>query len=62
MATYIVNSGPEKEVHRSAHTVSACNINLISSSHRIDTDADYTLLYPATYDGCKHCYAAKHRK
>lgn len=62
MATYIVNSGPEKEVHRTAHTVSACNITLISSSHRIDTDSDYTVLYPATYDGCKHCYAAKHRK
>lgn len=62
MATYIVNTGPNKEVHRSAYVVSACNIALISKENRIDTDQDWTVLYPATYDGCKHCYTSKHRK
>lgn len=62
MATYIVNTGPEKEVHRTAHTVSSCKINLISSNHRLDTDSDYTVLYPSVYDGCGHCYASKHKK
>lgn len=62
MATYIVNTGPEKEVHRTAHTISACNINLISSLNRLDTDTDYTVTQPNIYDGCKHCYEAKHRK
>jgi len=62
MATYIVNTGPSKEVHRTAFVVSACNIPLISPANRIDTDEDWTVLYPLTYDGCKHCYASKHRK
>lgn len=62
MATYIVNTGPEKEVHRTVYTVSACNINLISPRNRLDTDTDYTVTQPAVYDGCKHCYEAKHRK
>jgi hypothetical protein len=62
MARYIVNSGPHKEVHRTELTVVACRINEISRSHRIDTDSDYTVLYPAIYDGCKHCYKEKHWK
>lgn len=62
MATYIVNTGPEKEVHRTAYTKPACNIHLISPYNRLDTDADYTVLYPSIYDGCKHCYESKHRK
>lgn len=62
MATYIVNIGPNKEVHRTAHVVSACNIHLISSKHRVETNDDWTVLYPNIYDGCKHCYTSKHRK
>jgi hypothetical protein len=62
LAKFIVNTGPNKEVHRTAFTVTACKINLISSAHRLDTDTDYTILYPATYDGCKYCYTSKHRK
>lgn len=62
MARFIVNSGPQKEVHRTIYTKSECNIHLISPSNRIDTDEDYTVLYPLTYDGCKHCYPEKHRK
>ncbi len=62
MATYIVNTGSEKEVHRTAYVKASCNINLISPNNRLDTEADYTVLYPAEYDGCKHCYESKHRK
>lgn len=62
MATYIVNTGPNKEVHRTAHVVAGCKISEISSSNRVDTNDDYTVLYPSTYDGCKHCYPEKHRK
>lgn len=62
MAKFIVNTGPEKEVHRTAYTVPYCNINLISPQNRLDTDVDYTVLYPREYDGCKHCYAEKHWK
>lgn len=62
MAKFIVNTGPKKEVHRTAHTKSACNINLISKSNRLDTDRDYTVVYPKEYDGCMHCYKEKHWK
>jgi hypothetical protein len=62
MAKYIVNTGPNKEVHRTAYVKPECKINLISSDHRLDTDTDFTVLYPLTYDGCKHCYKEKHRK
>lgn len=62
MATYIVNTGPNKEVHRTAHVVAACKISEISTSNRLDTNDDYTVLYPSIYDGCAHCYAEKHRK
>lgn len=62
MATYIVNTGPNKEVHRTAYTVSSCKISDISPNHRLDTEVDYTVLYPSEYDGCKHCYSEKHRK
>ena len=62
MATYIVNTGPNKEVHRTAYTITACKIGEISSLHRLDTEIDYTELYPNEYDGCAHCYAEKHRK
>jgi len=62
MAKFIVNSGPNKEVHRTAYKVAACRISEISSYHRLDTDQDYTVIYPATYDGCEHCYKEKHRK
>jgi hypothetical protein len=62
MAKFIVNTGPNKEVHRTAFTIAACKINEISSYHRLDTDSDYTVLSPATYDGCEHCYKEKHRK
>lgn len=62
MARFIVNTGPNKEVHRTAYTVPNCKINEISTSHRLDTDTDYTVLYPSTYDGCKYCYTEKHKK
>lgn len=62
MATYIVNTGPNKEVHRNAYTVSQCKIGEISSSHRLDTNEDYTVTHSNEYDGCKHCYESKHRK
>jgi len=62
MAQYIVNTGPNKEVHRTAYTVPACQIASISPENRLDTDDDWTVLYPAVYDGCKHCYTSKHRK
>lgn len=62
MAKFIVNTGPEKEVHRTANTVAACKISEISNENRIDTDEDYTVKYPAVYDGCGHCYKEKHRK
>jgi len=62
MAKFIVNTGPNKEVHRTAYTIGACKISEISSSNRLDTDQDYTVLYPYTYDGCMHCYAEKHKK
>ncbi|WP_342508889.1 hypothetical protein [Sporosarcina sp. FSL K6-2383] len=62
MSIYIVNTGPNKEVHRSAHVETACNIHLIAPSHRLNTDTDYTVLYPKEYDGCEHCYTEKHWK
>lgn len=62
MATYIVNTGSNKEVHRTAYTKSNCKISEISTAHRIDTDVDYTEVYPNEYDGCKHCYSEKHWK
>lgn len=62
MSIYIVNTGPNKEVHRSVHVKVACNIHLIAANNRLDTDVDYTVLYPLEYDGCKHCYTEKHRK
>ncbi|MBD8521427.1 hypothetical protein MKY88_12795 [Lysinibacillus sp. FSL R7-0073] len=62
MATYIVNTGPNKEVHRTAFTVASCKISEISPSHRVDTDTDYTVAYPNEYDGCAYCYPEKHRK
>ena len=62
MATYIVNKGPNKEVHRTARVETRCKISEISTNHRLDTDTDYTVLYPNEYDGCAHCYAEKHRK
>lgn len=62
MAKFIVNTGPEKEVHRTAYTVSACKVSEISSKNRLDTDVDYTVIYPQQYDGCAHCYKEKHRK
>lgn len=62
MAKFIVNTGPNKEVHRTLFTKPACKIQEISSSNRLDTDTDYTVLYPTIYDGCRHCYPEKHRK
>lgn len=62
MATYIVNTGPNKEVHRTAYVVSSCRIPEIHPAHRVDTNEDYTVKYPLTYDGCKHCYKEKHTK
>lgn len=62
MARYIVNKGPNKEVHRTAFTKSECKISEIRPEHRLDTDSDYTVLYPEIYDGCGHCYSEKHRK
>ncbi|NRG48460.1 hypothetical protein HRF87_27645 [Bacillus sp. CRN 9] len=62
MARFIVNTGPNKEVHRTAYTKTECRINQISFQNRLDTDIDYTVLYPNEYDGCKHCYPEKHRK
>ncbi|MGE7113932.1 hypothetical protein [Lysinibacillus sp. NPDC047702] len=62
MATYIVNTGPNKEVHRTAHVILSCKISEISSSNRLDTNDDFTVRYPSVYDGCKHCYAEKHWK
>ncbi|MFJ5769141.1 hypothetical protein [Psychrobacillus sp. NPDC093180] len=62
MAKFIVNTGPNKEVHRTIYTLDACRINEIASGNRLDTDTDYTVLYPTIYDGCKYCYSEKHRK
>lgn len=62
MAKYIVNTGSEKEVHRTTYQKLACNINLIKPENRLDTDTDYTVTQPKVYDGCKHCYDEKHRK
>lgn len=62
MSRFIVNTGPNKEVHRTAFTKTECKIYEISPQHRLDTDTDYTVLYPTVYDGCKHCYPEKHRK
>lgn len=62
MTTYIVNTGPNKEVHRDAYKVAQCRIGEISPSHRLDTNEDYTVTYPTVYDGCRYCYASKHRK
>lgn len=62
MAKYIVNTGPDKEVHITARTVRACEISEITREHRLDTDQDYTEIYPNIYDGCEHCYPEKHWK
>lgn len=62
MTTFIVNTGQNKEVHRTAHAIPACNIQDITSNNRLDTSIDYTELYPKEYDGCKHCYNDKHWK
>lgn len=62
MAKFIVNKGPNKEVHRTIHTITGCNIHQIAPHNRVDTDEDYTVLFPIEYDGCKHCYTEKHRK
>jgi len=62
MAKFIVNTGPNKEVHRTAHAMVECNIDLITASNRMDTDNDYTVLFPTEYDGCNHCYKEKHWK
>lgn len=62
MAKYIVNTGKNKEVHRTIYTIDECNIKDITSENRLDTDTDYTELYPEVYDGCKHCYDEKHWK
>lgn len=62
MATYVVNTGPNKEVHCTVHTKDDCKIDEISKAHRVDTDTDYTVVYPNEYDGCYHCYKEKYRK
>ncbi|MBO0588410.1 hypothetical protein [Sporosarcina sp. E16_8] len=62
MYKFIVNTGPNKEVHRTVDTIGECNINLISTNNRLDTDKDYTVLFPTEYDGCEHCYEEKHWK
>ncbi|MGD6894302.1 hypothetical protein [Bacillus infantis] len=62
MAKFIVNTGPNKEVHKTALIRLGCKINEISPQHRVDTDEDWTIRFPLTYDGCKHCYPEKHRK
>lgn len=62
LAEYIVNTGSQKEVHRTAFTKSECNILAINPNNHLDTDDDYTVFYPLTYNGCKYCYPEKHRK
>lgn len=62
MTKFIVNKGPNTEVHRTVQAIKACNIDQVASHNRIDNDENYPDLYPSQYDSWKQCYTEKHQK
>ncbi|HEY4567671.1 MAG TPA: hypothetical protein VIG60_10500 [Savagea sp.] len=56
MATYIVNTGNKKIVHRNDSIQPECRINFIHPNNMEMTDENYTETRPTVYQPCPHCF------
>lgn len=59
VATFIVNTGNRKIVHRQDAIQPECKVNFIHPNNMEMTDEDYVELYPMIYKPCPHCYNDK---